>query len=462
MKSSIIPIETMSAHPAESRKRRVSRFSCHYGKVDITPEGPVWLAGFANRHEPSSGIHRRLFSACLAIKDFSDVCCIIANDLLELSVDDVAAIRDEIVRETPLTADRIFIHSIHTHAAPTLSAVQLALPEHEANRRYHDQVLKKIAANAIWTVNYLSDYRDCRLMAGQGVGHLGICRRPGAVVPTPAEDPGIPLVVIEFEDVTTGQPYVTMINYACHPVVLYADNRAVSSDYVGAAREYLETVRRDRVMFLNGAAGDIDPRPPLGHDPAVADAAGIALGHEAAAIPLREIVADGLTVAMAEVELPFQYPAQTAAFLDAEVQRKTMEKTDFTDWTEHLRHWGEYMKNKLAREGLPAGRKTRIGALKIGDVVWFFSQGEIFSGYQDLIRAEFPNRIISFSGYTNGKTGYLPDAAAFAAGGYEVEQAYVYVYEPSPIDPQACTVFAAAAKKLISTILNLNPNYQQE
>lgn len=39
--------------------------------VDITPEGPVWLAGFPKRTAPSTGVATPIFTKALAIEDSS-------------------------------------------------------------------------------------------------------------------------------------------------------------------------------------------------------------------------------------------------------------------------------------------------------------------------------------------------------------------------------------------------------
>jgi hypothetical protein len=37
--------------------------------VDITPDGPMWLAGYGGRNRPSEGVAQRLFAKALAIED---------------------------------------------------------------------------------------------------------------------------------------------------------------------------------------------------------------------------------------------------------------------------------------------------------------------------------------------------------------------------------------------------------
>lgn len=69
------------------------------------------------------------------------------------------------------------------------------------------------------------------------------------------------------------------------------------------------------------------------------------------------------------------------------------------------------------------------------------------------MKESFPGRLILFAGYTNGESGYLPDKNAFREGGYEVEQAYIYLGEPSPLHPDSDSIFSSENVKLIRDLL---------
>jgi hypothetical protein len=65
--------------------------------------------------------------------------------------------------------------------------------------------------------------------------------------------------VIRIEDMD-GNPRILIMNYACHPDVVW-NNFEVSADYVGYATRYTEEVFDNRVhcLFINGAAGNQAP-----------------------------------------------------------------------------------------------------------------------------------------------------------------------------------------------------------
>src|SRR5687768_13089985 len=47
------------------------RWKAGAAAVDITPEGSVWMAGYAARKKPSEGVSQKLFAKALALDDGS-------------------------------------------------------------------------------------------------------------------------------------------------------------------------------------------------------------------------------------------------------------------------------------------------------------------------------------------------------------------------------------------------------
>ncbi len=101
---------------------------------------------------------------------------------------------------------------------------------------------------------------------------------------------------------------------------------------------------------------------------------------------------------------------------------------------------------------LPNGRTVNIGAVKLGKTVIFFIQGELFNSYQLELKKKFPQLHILFAGYTNGEAGYVPDGAAFKAKGYEVDQAYIYVGEPSPLTSETESIIIKNMEEIVKNI----------
>ncbi|HJO93772.1 MAG TPA: neutral/alkaline non-lysosomal ceramidase N-terminal domain-containing protein [Victivallales bacterium] len=443
----------------DKMKTESNCFLCNFNKVDITPDKPVYLSGFANRSDKSSGIHLPLLSLCLLVGGGKNRVCIISNDFMELAPEIVEFISEQIAKKTELDKTDIFIHSIHTHSAPVMSEMLLKNTSSSGNDIYRELTIQKIIDNAVKTVNEKESYTKCSLKVGVGESALGICRRAidpetglSVIGKKSSSNAKQKLYVMEFKD-TSGKPYITAVNYACHPVTLHENNLAVSSDYVGVARNKIEEKLNSNVIFLNGAAGDINPDFPMGNDTEITSEAGRLLAEDVLRLSYKNIDYAGIISECIELHLPYKNRNMTSSFIDDEVERKSSEKTDFYDWPTDLKSWAETMKAKLDKGQLINYRKTKIGAVKLSNIILFFSQGEIFSKYQDELRSQFPEYAVLFVGYTGCEAGYLPDYDSFKNGGYEVEQAYVYLLEPSPLSIESCNIYAEKSNQLICDVI---------
>src|SRR3954468_9006785 len=108
-------------------------------EVDITPDSPQWLMGYAARQ--STGVHDKIFHCIVALDDGRTRFYIVSSDLCLFSpgvYDEVAAtLRKELGIER-----RNFWWSVtHSHAAPEVGApgfykTLLGRSDHEWNRDY--------------------------------------------------------------------------------------------------------------------------------------------------------------------------------------------------------------------------------------------------------------------------------------------------------------------------------------
>jgi hypothetical protein len=111
------------------------------------------------------------------------------------------------------------------------------------------------------------------------------------------------------------------------------------------------------------------------------------------------------------------------------------------------------MIERLGTGAVPDACSIEISAVRIGPAVFLLSQGEVFNEYQ--IRAKQDNRDtrLFFVAYTNGTRGYIPTAEAFRHKGYEVDQAYIYLEEPSPLTADADHIYMNAVTEVVREVL---------
>ena len=390
---------------------------CNVNVADITPKEPLFLAGFANRSGMSESVHRPLKTQCLALRQNNNTICMIFNDLMEVTPDIVEEITQRTSDKTGLAQDRIFIHSIHTHSAPVMD--NMGLEHSEVNDCYRKEVIKTIAANAVKTLNDSTVFTPFRISTGRSTCDINVNRR--AYDPDTGEtiigkssegrcDKEVGIVQLSDE---TGKSIVTLFNYACHPVTLGYESQAVSPDYIGRAREVIEQNRGGIAVFMNGAAGDINPVRGLGASTELADAEGEILGNAVISARLNEESAPSIQIRTGTIELPYRDQNITSEQIDRIVIDKSKEETEFLTWKQDVHQWGSKMKDLLKKGELNNYRKMKTGVVRLGPALIFFTQGEIFNTYQTILKKSFPDQTILFAGYTNGESGYLPDKEAF-------------------------------------------------
>jgi hypothetical protein len=98
--------------------------------------------------------------------------------------------------------------------------------------------------------------------------------------------------------------------------------------------------------------------------------------------------------------------------------------------------------------------QAEVQALKIGPLAVVALPGEIFSSLGRAIKAGSPfgaPRTL-VAGWANDNVGYVPDAAAYPLGGYEVDLASRYYGYPAGWAPGAGQGLVAAAARLLERL----------
>ncbi len=432
----------------------MNRIDVNCSQVDITPAEPVMLSGYANRKGLSTKIHRPLSSRCVALKAASCTVCLIVNDLVDIMPEPTHEIIARTARGAGIPEDVVFVHAIHTHSGPVM--------EHgftEANDRYINWAVDRIVQSAVRTIRETEKYQSCFMRQGTSTCDISASRRlidpqTGVALKVSNTLSTIDREVRILQLVSdAGRPVVTLFNYACHPVVLGYDSVVVSTDYPGAAREAIEKALGGMAVFLNGAAGDINPFLTDHTDPAAADQEGMKLGSAVLRATLETWEGEvDIRIRNQVIQLPYRDQNMTAEQFDHEVERRLGDQTEFFNWRQDLRTWADAMIARLKKGFVPNTCDIEVAAVKIGPVLFVLSQGEVFNAYQMRAKENFPNEKVFFVAYMNGTRGYIPTAEAFKHGGYEVDQAYIYSEEPSPLTPETERVYADAVNALLSAI----------
>jgi hypothetical protein len=399
---------------------------------DITPEGPIWLAGYAARNRASEKVDSPLLAEAVAFRSPpADPLVLISVDNCEVSRHFTTPVLESLSRTHGLGPGRVIIVSSHTHSGPVLDGPLMGmypLTPVEQERiakygRFLQEKLIEVAAAA------LSDFEPATLEHGIGEAHFAMNRRvyqDDKVVfgenPDGPVDWDVPVLRIKGP---TGDLRAILFGYACHGTSIAGpDFYTVSGDYMAYARQQLETLYPGAVaVYLTGMGADANPSP-RGR---LIDAKrhGLELAGAVAGVldrPMRS-VAGKLTFAHTEVELPLM-PAPTreqmetdARSQDGPVKQRALAYLAALDRGEHP---ADFIKLPLA-------------AWRIGDDLMFLAMGgEVVVDYgtrlKRLCRPDRPWLI----GYAYEVPSYIPSIRLLKEGGYEADSSLIYygIYGP--------------------------------
>jgi neutral ceramidase len=234
-------------------------------KVDITPTAGLDMWGFAARKGPATGTLDPLYARVLVLAAGDKRAAIVTLDLGRTFGPASLERLENSVRKSS-NIGYLLVAASHTHSGPIVSdSYDYAGRQVPA---WEDAALKHIAEAIDSATKHLV---PVRLGMGYGATYVGynrlqtkldhgsqfFARDPTQIISSPV-DPTVGVLRIDAED---GQPMAILVNYACHAVVLGAENERWSADWPAAMAKTVEEAfpTHPLTFFLQGGAGDIDP-----------------------------------------------------------------------------------------------------------------------------------------------------------------------------------------------------------
>lgn len=407
-------------------------------RVAITPNEPVWLAGFANRTRPSEGVLEEIHAKALALEDATGaVSVIITSDLLGFTRSDVESIAARVEAATGIPRARLLLNASHNHSAPVTRGLlplyyDLAPPQLAAIERYSARLLDQIVQVIVRAV------RECSpavLSFEQGLAGFAVNRRRarpgGRSLPGPV-DHDVPVLAVRDP---AGRLKAVLFGYACHATAMAGYQ--ISGDWPGFAQSELERSHPGVVaLFLAGAGADLNPLPRYHgsdeslarHSTALPRMYGRIL---AAAVDLvlagkMTPVAGPLQAAFGSVDLPLEAPPDAVQLCQRLTRAENMERREI-----------EYLLKVLECEGkLPDRCAYPIHVWRFGDTLTLVAlAGEPVVDYSLRFKALFGWDRTWVSGYNNELVAYIPSRRVRLEGGYEGSEAMWEYGLPAPFTP---------------------------
>ncbi len=402
--------------------------------VDITPPLGLWMSGYAARTEPATGLHDPLTARAIAVGNTA----LVVADVIGLHEESCARIRARCV----LDADRVAVVATHTHGGP------VSMPGRGGIGHNADYLTRLEDACVEAIDRAVASQRPAVLSAGIGA-NPGIAfnrRHEGGVI-----DPAVPVLRIDGVD---GKPIAVLTSHACHPVVLAAYNRLYTSDYPHYVREALEAADPGIVaVYLPGCLGDIS----TGHSPhssiskvptpdrtfEEAERLGRRVAASATAAQLERLSGD-VRVASTTVVLDLERN-ETAPLPELAAEWRAEAASSDAAWKALYDCWADWAET-IALQPL-ALWPARVTVMDWAGARLTFLPGEMFAQSALNIR-DGGSRAHFVTSLADGVPGYIPPAAEYPFGGYEVLEAHRYYGLPAAFAPGSAERLEAAAVAL--------------
>jgi len=389
--------------------------------IDITPEKPVKMAGYAARKDLSDGVHDPLSARVVVFENDGKRLVIVSTDLIGFYNATAEPLRKPIIDEFKLKPSELFLSAIHTHAGPSLTIDKKK--GHPNNLEYTQELKSKLIKVIRSAFDNIGEVRT-----GVGVGYspVGANRRQLVISkdgssaihlgrnPYGPTDKEVLVMKVAKPD---GTVLSVLFDYATHATCLGGRNLTISGDVLGLAEQFVEKILGEGIIApaFAGSSGNIDPwfrvLPSFNTEPGWIPEPvllGTMLGEEVVHV-FRDIskVSDGGVI-----------------------------KTSFTTLNLPGKPRGEV---GAAKDSTTT--ELNITAARIGDVAFVGIGCEVLTEIGMAIKADSPCKHTFVITHCNGAAGYLVPENLHTEGGYEVRS--------SPFAPQAADLVVKEAVRML-------------
>ena len=399
-------------------------------RIDITPERPIWLSGYASRTHPSTGIRTRLWAKAMAIRDERNHgAIIITTDLIGLprAITDVVSARLSSEHSIPRTG--ILFNSSHTHTGPVVRPNLMTMYDLNAEDRgyvdaYGRELTDKLTQVAAAALGKLA---PASLSYAVGEAAFAINRRKSTpkgfiISPNPEGPADHSVPVLRVASASTGRTIALLVGYACHNTTLTGEFYELSGDYAGFAQIELEKSNPGATaMFLMLCGADQNPEPRGKIE--LAEQHGRTLAETVNSLLKRPMqrISGQIKVAFEQTRLPFAIHT-----------REVFEKELGSKNPSQVRRAQAMLKRY--DEGDPV-RETPypVQAIAFGKSLTILALGgEVVVDYDLRAKKEYPGRNLIVAGYSNDVMSYVPSLRVLREGGYEASDSMIYYGQPGP------------------------------
>ncbi len=421
--------------------------------IDITPQSPVRLSGFAVRvKKEAEGVAQPLHAKALAFGDhYKNSALIITADLIGISSRITDSVKARLSGK--VQPDRITFAVSHTHSGPEIGTLLNILPYKSATEPFDETLLptRHVANINLYVEELVDKMEQVALQAlaarapsyvSWGVGKLDFGFNRRRLENTVNHD--MPLMKIAD---LNGQLKAVFLSYACHAVTMGSGINQYHGDWVGDAQLAVEKKYPGvTALVAVGCGGDINPIRSQA-DPPNAELS--KLNGEKVATEAEKLLSSNLKplnkipmIHFTRINLPLQ-PLPTIQ------EWTTIAEKDITVKGYYAR---------LALDRIARGEKI-TDHVPYPVQVWKFANelnmvflgGEVVTDYSLRLKKELGEDKLWVLGYSNDVPCYIPSKRHLKMGGYEAEASMYYYNKPAPfrqsIEDQIITTVHELIKK---------------
>jgi Neutral/alkaline non-lysosomal ceramidase, N-terminal len=418
---------------------------------DVTPPVGIYARSWgAATHEVAEGVHRP-FAATAAVFAPIDgdepTLALVAVDLGWFQyLPDERDLRAAILDRTGLEDAALLINMSHTHGGANVNSQLTDKPGAELILPYIEHLTDQISSAIVEAREALAPAwvtwgtGRCALATNRDLWDAEAERFACGYNPDAAADDTLVVAKVTGEG---GELRATLFNYACHPTTLAWENRLLSPDYIGAAREVLERAFEAPALFLQGASGELGPRDNYVGDAAVADRNGRQLGYAAASAveslppPATRFVYTGIVASGANLGTWAHQPCDTAELrsserLAAQVSHVPLRRKEDIGVVESLsgaapdsvQEQEKALRRRFLSQALGDGPvyEMPLWTWRLGDALLVAVPNEPYSVFQTELRRRFAGTPLLVLGVTNRTMGYLSPEETYGTGLYQEQQ----------------------------------------
>lgn len=408
--------------------------------VAITPNEPMWMAGYASRNKPSEGKVHDLNAKALALEDEQGTRLVIVTvDLIGIPRPTRQWLETQVRQRYKLGPEALLLSASHTHCGPVVRETRYSI---------YGNTLYGLSAEQIQQSNkYVEDLqRKILELIGQAIENLAPAKlgythaRAGFAMnrrlpsksgfrnspnPDGPVDHDVPVLRIDSPE---GKLQAVLFGYACHNTTL--SFYQFCGDYAGFAQRYIQDAHPDvTAMFIAGCGADQNPYPRRGDEPLeYCKQHGRALANG---------VETALSVQARPVTGPIHAALDTAALDFAEPPSREQLQEQAESQNKYESRHAEVLLKELDETG--AIRKTYPYLVQVvqfgGDLTMVALSGEVVVDYSLRLKSELPGPAVWVAAYCNDVFGYIPSLRVLREGGYEAGGAMQYTELPGPFAP---------------------------